>query len=75
LHGSRLQVFGVSNARLPADQRAEAMAGFIRVMLPGIVEGRIKPVVDKAFPFDQLAAAKDYVETNAQLGKVVVKMS
>jgi NADPH:quinone reductase-like Zn-dependent oxidoreductase len=51
------------------------MAGFIRVMLPGIVEGRIKPVVDKAFPFDQLAAAKDYVETNAQLGKVVVRMS
>jgi NADPH:quinone reductase-like Zn-dependent oxidoreductase len=75
VHGSRLQIFGVSNARLPADQRKEAMAGFIRVMLPGIVEGRIRPVVDKVFPFDQLAAAKDYVETNAQLGKVVVKMS
>jgi len=74
VHGSRLQIFGVSNARLPADQRAEAMAGFIRVMLPGIVEGRIKPIVDKVFPFEQLAKAKDYVETDAQLGKVVVRM-
>jgi len=26
------------------------------------------------FPFDELPAAKAYVETNAQLGKVVVKM-
>ena len=36
--------------------------------------GRIKPVIDKVFPFDQLAAAKTYVETNAQLGKVLIKM-
>jgi NADPH:quinone reductase-like Zn-dependent oxidoreductase len=32
-------------------------------------------VIDKVFPFDELLAAKAYVETNAQLGKVVVKMS
>jgi len=75
VHGSRLQIFGVSNARLPADQRAEAMAGFIRVMLPGIVEGRIKPIVDKAFPFEQLAKAKDYVESDTQLGKVVLRIA
>jgi NADPH2:quinone reductase len=74
VHGRRLQIFGVSNALLPADQRAEAMAGFIRVMLPGIVEGRIKPIVDKAFPFAELAAAKAYVESDTQLGKVVVTM-
>jgi len=33
------------------------------------------PVIDKVFPFHDLPAAKAYVESDAQLGKVVVKMS
>lgn len=74
VHGKRLQIFGVSNALLPQPQRAEAMKGFARDLLPGFAEGKITPVIDKVFPFDQLPQAKDYVESNAQLGKVVVKM-
>jgi NADPH:quinone reductase-like Zn-dependent oxidoreductase len=74
VHGKRLQIFGVSNALLPPAQRAEAMRGFVRDLLPGYADGRITPVIDKVFAFDELPAAKAYVETNAQLGKVVVKM-
>lgn len=74
VHGRRLQIYGVSNAMLPADQRAEAMRGFVREVLPGIADGRITPVVDKVFPFSELPAAKAYVESDAQLGKVVVTM-
>jgi len=74
VHGKRLQIFGVSNALLPPAQRAEAMRGFVRDLLPGYADGRITPVIDKVYPFDELPAAKAYVETNAQLGKVVVKM-
>lgn len=75
VHGKRLQIFGVSNALLPPAQRAEAMRGFARDLLPGFAEGRITPVVDKVFPFDELPAAKAYVESNAQLGKVVVRVA
>jgi NADPH2:quinone reductase len=74
VHGKRLQIFGVSNALLPAAQRAEAMRGFARDILPGYADGRITPVIDKVFPFAELRAAKAYVESNAQLGKVVVTM-
>jgi NADPH:quinone reductase-like Zn-dependent oxidoreductase len=74
VHGKRLQIFGVSNALLPQPQRAEAMKGFARDLLPGFAEGKITPVIDKVFSFDELPAAKAYVESNAQLGKVVVKM-
>ena len=74
VHGKRLQIFGVSNALLPQPQRAEAMKGFARDLLPGFAEGKITPVIDKVFPFDQLPQAKAYVESNAQLGKVVIKM-
>jgi NADPH:quinone reductase len=75
VHGKRLQIFGVSNAMLPPAQRVEAMKGFTRDLLPGFAQGKITPVVDKVFPFDQLPAAKAYVESNAQLGKVVVRVS
>ena len=74
VHGKRLQIFGVSNALLPPPQRAEAMRGFIRDLLPGFADGRITPVIDKVFPFSELPAAKAYVETNAQIGKVVVTL-
>jgi NADPH:quinone reductase-like Zn-dependent oxidoreductase len=74
VHGKRLQIFGVSNALMSVADRAEAMRGFIRDILPGLVEGKIAPIVDKVFPFHELPAAKAYVETDAQLGKVVVTM-
>ena len=74
VHTKRLQIYGVSNALLPPAGRAEAMRGFTRDLLPGFAEGRITPLIDKVFPFDELPAAKAYVETNAQLGKVVVRM-
>ncbi len=75
VHGKRLQIFGVSNALLPAAQRVEAMRGFTRDLLPGFADGKITPVVDKVFPFDELPAAKAYVESDAQLGKVVVRVA
>jgi NADPH:quinone reductase-like Zn-dependent oxidoreductase len=37
-----------------------------------IADGRIQPPVDKVFPFEQLAQAKAYMESNQQLGKIVL---
>jgi NADPH:quinone reductase-like Zn-dependent oxidoreductase len=75
VHGKRLQIFGVSNALMSAPERADAMRDFARDLLPGFAEGKITPLIDKVFPFDQVVAAKAYVETNAQLGKVVIKVA
>ena len=74
VHGKRLQIFGVSNAHLTPAERARAMRGFVREFLPGFADGSIVPVVDRIFHFDDLPAAKAYVESNAQIGKVVVGM-
>jgi len=74
VHAKRLQIFGVSNARMSPADRAEAMRGFARDMLPMFADGRIVPLVDKVFPFDELPAAKRYVEGNEQVGKVVVRL-
>ena len=73
-HGKRLEIFGISNAPLTPAMRAEATVGFNRDVMPAIIDGRIVPVVDRVFRFDELPAAKAYVESGVQIGKVVVRL-
>jgi NADPH:quinone reductase-like Zn-dependent oxidoreductase len=74
LHGKRLTVFGVSNRFRSAGQRAETVRGFVKDVLPYLADGRLKPVVDKVFPFAELPAAIKFMESDAQVGKIVVKV-
>jgi NADPH:quinone reductase-like Zn-dependent oxidoreductase len=74
LHAKRLRLFGVSNKLRSAEQRAEFLPEFKAEVLPAIADGRIKPLVDQAFPFEQLAQAKEMMETNKHVGKIVLKM-
>ena len=72
LHAKRLTLFGVSNKLRSPQQRAQAVPGFAADLLPLIADGRIKPVVDRVFPFAQLAQAKARMESNAHVGKIVL---
>jgi len=74
VHANRFEIFGVSNAKLKPEERAEATRGFRRDILPAIERGLITPVVDRVFSFDDLPAAKAHMESNAMVGKVVVKI-
>jgi NADPH:quinone reductase len=74
LHAKRLRVFGVSNKLRPLTERAATVAGFVRDVWPLYESGAMKPVIDQVFAFDQLPAARDAMESNAQVGKIVVKM-
>ena len=74
VHGKRLRIYGVSNQHLTAEERAAAMRGFARELLPAFADGRIAPLIDRVFPFDELPAAKDYMESDAQIGKIVVRL-
>ena len=73
-HGKRLEIFGISNAPLTPAMRAIATQGLNRDVMPAIIDGRIVPVVDRVFAFEELAAAKAYVEAGTLIGKVVVRM-
>ena len=42
------------------------------IILQGLARGRLKPVIARTFPFDQIAEANRYLESNQQVGKVVV---
>jgi NADPH:quinone reductase-like Zn-dependent oxidoreductase len=74
LHAKRLKLFGVSNKLRSAEQKLESLRGFVADILPAIADGRIRPVMDRVFTFDELPAAKARMESNIQLGKIVVRM-
>ncbi|MGA2393715.1 MAG: zinc-binding dehydrogenase [Candidatus Lustribacter sp.] len=75
LHAKRLKVFGVSAIFRTREQRLASVRGFQADLLPFIASGRIKPVVDRVFDYAELPAAKAFMESNAQVGKIAVRIT
>ena len=74
LHAKRLTLFGVSNKLRTPEQRASGVPRFVADLLPAIADGRIRPLIDRVFAFADLAAARQHMEANRHLGKIVVTM-
>jgi len=74
LHAKRLNLFGVSNKLRSPAQRAETVRAFERDFLPWFASGRLWPVIDRVFDFADVPAARAYFDSNAVLGKVVVRL-
>jgi NADPH:quinone reductase-like Zn-dependent oxidoreductase len=64
----------VSNKLRTAEERAETARGFAADILPKIALGVIRPVIDRVYGFDELPAAKQYMESNAHFGKIAVRI-
>lgn len=75
LHAKRLTLFGVSNKLRTPEQRAAALPAFVRDLLPPIAEGRIRPLIDSVYPFEKLAAAREHMESNRHVGKIVLEIA
>jgi NADPH:quinone reductase-like Zn-dependent oxidoreductase len=72
LHAKRLVLFGVSQKQTSAAQKAEGMRRFAADMLPLVAAGKLRPLIDRVFPFEQLPAARAHMEANAHVGKIVI---
>lgn len=72
LHARRLTIFGVSSKGCGPARRRRIVQGVADQVLPLFADGRITPLIDKAFPFDDLAAAIAHMESDEQLGKIVI---
>jgi len=70
----RLHLYGVSNRLRTAPQRAESTKRFVADLMPALADGRIRPIVDRCFPLDDLAAAQAHVEADRHVGKVLMQV-
>jgi NADPH:quinone reductase-like Zn-dependent oxidoreductase len=63
-------VFGLNLGHMWGE--GEKVAGWTAEIMRGVAEGWIKPHVDRAFPFDQIADAHTHLESRKNIGKVVL---
>ncbi len=70
----RLRIAGsVLRPRSRAEKSALVRA-FGEFALPRLADGRLRPVLDRVFPFEQVAEAYAALEIGGALGKVVLEM-
>jgi putative PIG3 family NAD(P)H quinone oxidoreductase len=72
--GKRLQIRGTTLRARPIEEKILATRAFEEQVIPLLARGAVRPVVDRIFPLDQVAAAHSYLESNASFGKVVLEI-
>ena len=68
--GSGLTVRGYSLFEVVSNP--DRMAAGKQYILDGLTSGKLKPEIARVFPFEKIADAHRYLESNEQIGKVVV---
>ena len=71
----RLTVIGSVLRSRPIEEKIELVQSFSRTMLPLLAMGRLTPVVDRVFPFEDVLAAYAMMERNENFGKIVLRVS
>ena len=68
----RATIVGTVLRARPIEEKITLAREFAQRMIPLFEAGRLKPIVDKVFGFDQVAEAHRLMESNATVGKVVL---
>lgn len=68
----RLHLMGTVMRTRTLDEKISLAWGFSQAVLPAFEAGRLRPVVDTVFPFEEIAEAHKRMESNISIGNVVL---
>ena len=71
----RAALIGTVLRSRPIEQKIEANQRFCAELLPRFDDGALHPVIDSRFPLENIAAAHEYMATNANIGKILLDIS
>ncbi|MGH2346005.1 MAG: NAD(P)H-quinone oxidoreductase [Chloroflexota bacterium] len=74
LQGKRARVIGSVLRPLPLAEKVALTAAFSAFALPRFADGRLVPVIDSVYRLDEAAEAHRRMESNANIGKIVLRM-
>ena len=72
LMSKRAQLAGTMLRSRPLEEKVAATKRFVAEVIPSLESGLIKPVIDSRYQLADIAAAHQYLETNASVGKVLI---
>ncbi len=70
----RLRIEGTVLRARSKDEKSDITASFRKQVLPLLTDKRVEPVIDRVFPFNEIAAAHSHMESNSGFGKIVVEI-
>jgi putative PIG3 family NAD(P)H quinone oxidoreductase len=70
--GKRLTIIGTVLRGRDHDEKAAAIAAFVRDVVPMLADGRLAPVVDTVLPLSVATTAYDLLASDATFGKVIL---
>lgn len=73
--GKRATLVGTVLRGRPLEEKIAVTQRFEREALPFLVDGICRPVIDSRYPLTEIADAHRYMETNANVGKIVLDVS
>jgi putative PIG3 family NAD(P)H quinone oxidoreductase len=71
----RASITGTVLRPRPKEEKIAVSQAFAEALLPDFDAGVLKPVIDKRFTLDQIVAAHEHMEANANIGKIVVTIA
>jgi putative PIG3 family NAD(P)H quinone oxidoreductase len=74
LLAKRAHWVGTTLRTRPIEEKVGVTRRFASEMLPLIAAGRMKPVIDSVYAFDDIAEAHRHMEANANTGKILVRL-
>ncbi|MFL5812480.1 MAG: NAD(P)H-quinone oxidoreductase [Bdellovibrionia bacterium] len=74
LLSKRITVIGSTLRSRPLHEKAALVEDFTRRAIPLFTEGKLKPIIDQSFAFDQVIDAHRYIEKQTNFGKVVLTL-
>ncbi|WGW13941.1 NAD(P)H-quinone oxidoreductase [Saxibacter everestensis] len=58
----------------PLEERARILQGVERDIWPMVADGRVRPIVDRVFPLEDVVGAHEHAESGVQKGKILLSM-
>jgi len=55
------------------DYKADLVKQFSEKVMPDFETGKLKPIIDKVFNLSEVGKAHQYIESNASVGKVLLR--
>lgn len=71
----RLQVIGTALRSRSRSYKVQLTQDFADFALPRFADGRLKPVIDSVFDWSDVAEAHAYMASNANIGKIVLRIN
>jgi NADPH:quinone reductase-like Zn-dependent oxidoreductase len=68
----RASIIGTVLRARPLEEKIALTQRVVRELLPRFDDGTLRPVIDRRYPLDAIADAHRYMETNANVGKIVI---